>query len=85
MYQALPLLSLGMRLKKDSSKIIKFIDVFFVQKGVCFGFVYHLLVSLSERVLVSEGKRQAVQNVFQPIPGLISCTGATGRWGLLFV
>ena len=35
MYQALPLLSLGMRLKKDSSKIIKFIDVFFLCRKEC--------------------------------------------------
>ena len=25
------------------------------------------------------------QDVFQPIPGLISCTGVTGRWGLPYV
>ena len=24
-----------------------------------------------------------VQDAFQPIPGLINCTGVTGRWGLL--
>ena len=28
-------------------------------------------------------KPSTVQNIFQPIPGLINCTGVTGRWGLL--
>ena len=47
MDQALPLLSgesLGTMLK-TAPKITKFIDEFFVQNGVCFGFIYHLLVS----------------------------------------
>ena len=28
-------------------------------------------------------KSPTVQDVFQPIPGVISCAGVTGRWGLL--
>ena len=28
-------------------------------------------------------KSPTAQDVFLPIPGLISCTGVTGRWGLL--
>ena len=28
-------------------------------------------------------KSPTVQDAFQPIPGLISCAGVTGRWGLL--
>ena len=28
-------------------------------------------------------KSPTVQDTFQPIPGLISCTGVTGKWGLL--
>ena len=50
----------------------------------CFGFIYHLLVSSYPSMFwFRRKKRQAVQNVFQPIPGLISCTGAARRWGLL--
>ena len=28
-------------------------------------------------------KLPTAQDVFQPIPGLISCAGVTGRWGVL--
>ena len=31
----------------------------------------------------SYAKSPTVQDAFQPIPGLISCAGVTGRWGLL--
>ena len=29
-------------------------------------------------------KSPTVQDAFRPIPGLISCAGVTGRWGLLY-
>ena len=28
-------------------------------------------------------KSPTAQDVFRPVPGLISCAGGTGRWGLL--
>ena len=30
-----------------------------------------------------KARSSTVQDMFQPIPGLISCAGVTGRWGLL--
>ena len=66
MDQALPLLSgesLGTMLK-TAPKITKFIDEFFcVEWSVLWVYISLTGIELSEHVLVSEEKRQAVQNV----------------------
>ena len=40
----------------------------------------HLPTKNSPRCCV---KQTTVQDTFRPIPGIISCAGVTGRWGLL--
>ena len=86
MDQALSLLSgesLGTMLK-TAPKITKFIDEFFLCRMEC---ALGLYITYWYRVIRAHsgfgGKKGRLCKMwFQPIPGLISCTGAARRWGL---
>ena len=51
--------------------------------------IFKVIVSLPGGISLKKNrprccvKSPTAQDAFQPIPGLISCAGVTGRWGLL--